>query len=835
MTYFHAPRPVLDLVRRTAAIAKLLLPWRRAGLLAAAFALACVSILSACFSSQEPAAGSGGGDGLLAGLAPSRQQGIVRAARLTDGTVAIAGDHWNTSLTATFRSSQAFAEWDLGESKPVRAGFLQGDNNDTYLVSVSEDGVTFKTLWEAGPVSGGGMQMRARDDLQGQGRYVRISARDGDGLYALTELQLYASRPAVFPPRLAALDGAPLEENLRTKILLFGLALSVAVLLSYKQARSWWTLALVGLVLVAGWDLWRTLQHGGPAGMQEVSLVRAVVAAVACIAVLREALSPPKLPADRRVVLGALGLTAVLSFAAFYNLGHLQFFDRKSGTPSFVHTFDMRVYYPVAKYWKELGFDGVYLASVAAAVDDDPNTTLDSLGKITLRSLKTHRTHMVSEVKADIEQVRTRFSPSRWEEFKKDMRYFRLTMGTRDYYSTLTDHGANATPVWLAIANLLFRWTNATDATLVLGGLLDPVLLLVMFGFIWRTFGLRTMLISVVVFGANDYYMFGSNWAGATLRHDWMAYLGIGVCLLARKKWEAGGALLMMAALIRAFPALALAGAAMPAAWWALDYRKNHGSFPSWTTWKTEQRPILRVALGAAVCGGILFLLSVAVCGLGSWPDWYRKVVLLDTGAAVNQVSLRGLLGGTDAMYARILRSRMVLQWAGIAAYMALVVAAARKQRLEHAAILGLMGVPVVFNPANYYSHFIFLIPILGAVAAATHFKDLGKPARGMDAGIWIILLLLCAMQYTTVTDKDTGHHFVVAGAFLLVAMTAILLMHVARNFQLGLQPAAMPADEALGAAAPPAEAPPELPPAPEAAQAAEPPAEEPPAAEPKS
>ncbi|MBI5533357.1 MAG: hypothetical protein HY898_11610 [Deltaproteobacteria bacterium] len=761
---------------------------RRAWQPLAALAIGLMLALSACIASfpDAPAGSQGSGDNLLQGRTPRRVVGVRRAGRLSDGAIGHPGDHWNTNLSATFNSAQAYVEWDLGDTKQIRAGYLQGDNNDTYIIWVSDDGENYKILWEAGPTSGGGMQARSKDELVGRGRYVRLSGRDGDGLYALTEVQLFPSRPAVFPPKLAAFEGMPFEEILRTKILVFGLALGAMVLLAYKGARTWWTLTLVALALAAGWDLWRAIAEGGPAGMLEVSLVRGMVAAVACVAVIREAWSPPQYPADRRVVLGALGLCAVLSFASFYNLGHLQFFDRKDGTPSFVHTFDMRVYYPVAKYWKELGYDGVYLASVAAAVDDDPSVTMESLGKVTLRSMKTHRTQTVSEVRGDIEAVRARFSPERWEEFKIDMRYFRHTMGARDYLSTLTDHGANATPVWMAIAHYLFKWTNATDRVLVLGGLLDPILLLITFGMIWRTFGLRTMLVSVVIFGANDYYMFGSNWAGATLRHDWMAYLGIGVCLLAREKWAAGGALLMMSALIRAFPALALVGAVMPGIWWVLEYRKQHGKLPSYATLMKDQRPLMRMVMGAAICGVVAFVISSMVCSLESWPAWYRKVVLLDTGAAVNQVSLRGLLGGTDAAYSRLLKSRAVLQWAGIFAFMGMVFAATRRKNLYHAAILGMMGVPLVFNPANYYSHFIFVIAALGATTQITSLKDLGKPARGVDAGIWVTVLLLCAMQYQTVPDKDVGHHFVVAGALLMVALVAILLLTLARDYQLG-------------------------------------------------
>jgi hypothetical protein len=237
---------------------------------------------------------------------------------------------------------------------------------------------------------------------------------------------------------------------------------------------------------------------------------------------------------------------------------------------------------------------------------------------------------------------------------------------------------------------------------------------------------------------------------------------------------------------------LALVGAVMPGIWWVIEYRKEHGKLPSLATLQRDQRPLVRFVMGAAICGVVMFALSCAVCSPESWPAWYRKVVLLDTGAAVNQVSLRGLLGGTDAMYSRLLRSRAVLQWAGIFAFMGLVFAATRRRNIYHAAILGMMGVPLVFNPANYYSHFIFVIAILGATTQFTKLKDLGKPARGADAGIWVTLLLLCALQYQTIPDKDVAHHFIVAAALLMVALVAILLLTLARDYHLGIEEPAL-------------------------------------------
>src|SRR5690606_29877499 len=108
----------------------------------------------------------------------------------------------------------------------------------------------------------------------------------------------------------------------------------------------------------------------------------------------------------------------------------------------------------------------------------------------------------------------------------------------------------------------------ASNEILLLTGLLDPLLLLIFAVAVFRTFGPSTAFVSLIVFGANDFYMFGSNWAGATLRNDWMVYLGLGACAFQAKRYRLGGALLALSALIRAFPAIALLALGVPVAYY---------------------------------------------------------------------------------------------------------------------------------------------------------------------------------------------------------------------------------------------------------------------------
>ena len=715
---------------------------------------------------------------LLAGRLPSKSSGVQREEVLTDGVVSRNGSHWATELTAIFSSTSSFVEYDLGRSHELRAAYLQGDNNDVYVVEVSEDGVTFASLWAAAAHASAGQQERYARDLSGKGRYVRIKAQGGDHSYSLSEVQLFSVVPDVFPPRPTA--GVTLDppERIRTGLLLFGLALVTFFVASCRGSRWMWILrgGATVFVLWTGWSLWRAFSAAWPVGQQEVSFVRGTAAAVAALIVLGEASLARRLRPHRWVAIGLLGICGAGAVDCFYNLGYPQFRDHKSGRPTLVHNFDMRVYYPVAKYFKELGFDGLYLASVAAYVDDDPGVSLSSLASVELRDLRTHQMMRVGECQDLIKGIKERFSPDRWRAFREDMRYFRETMGVHDYLGTLSDHGGNATPVWIAIAHIIFARTHAGNTTLLVGAALDPLLLLLMFVVVGRTFGLRTMAVAMAVFGANDFYMFGSNWAGATLRHDWLAYLGLGICALRSERWTLGGALLGLSAMIRAFPALAVVGAAIPFGWALWEHRRSHGRFPSLAEiWRERGWP--RVALGAALCVAGVWLLSSLVLSFDAWPTWLHKVSLLDRDPHVNHISLRALVAGSGGNQLTLLRARMPVFVAAIAASVAALVAAGRGKRLDQGATLGLLLIPVAFNPANYYIHFVCLLPLLATEASkASDVASAEAPLAQYDAASWIALLAVCVAQYWTVLERDLELHFQYATALFFAGAAVVVV-----------------------------------------------------------
>jgi hypothetical protein len=92
---------------------------------------------------------------------------------------------------------------------------------------------------------------------------------------------------------------------------------------------------------------------------------------------------------------------------------------------------------------------------------------------------------------------------------------------------------------------------------------------------------------------------------------------------------------------------------------------------------------------------------------------------------------------------------------------------------MDQAATLGLILVPVLFYPANYYIHLIFLLPLL-----VNELKERAEtgPVPPRSAFVWLILLGTCVAQYFTVLESNRPLHFYFASVLLFAALSAILI-----------------------------------------------------------
>jgi hypothetical protein len=202
----------------------------------AAVALAAVAVAGAACTGVATSIGGKPGPeaGLLRGRSPSQSAHVTHVGRLTDGIAAMPDDPPRTDLTSLFGSPEAFVVYDLGTETQIGCAAVDADGDDAYALALSNDGVTFAPLWTAPPVEDRGVQPRAARDLSGRGRYLRLTASGGDGLYAVAELSAAADCPPRWPPVLAPLHGTPVERSARTKIWAFA-ALAAAYVLAYRR------------------------------------------------------------------------------------------------------------------------------------------------------------------------------------------------------------------------------------------------------------------------------------------------------------------------------------------------------------------------------------------------------------------------------------------------------------------------------------------------------------------------------------------------------------------------------------------------------------------------
>ena len=331
------------------------------------------------------------------------------------------------------------------------------------------------------------------------------------------------------------------------------------------------------------------------------------------------------------------------------------------------------------------------------------------------------------------------------------------------FLTTMDDHGANAPPAWLGLARLVIGHVPANETTLTIAGLIDAALFVALAFTMWACFGLVPMLVAMTIFGATDLYMFGTNWTGATLRHDWLVLLGFAVCALRKQRWALAGALLGTGTILRVIPGIGFFGIVAPAGAWLIS-RWMRREMPDVRALLAEHRAAARVIAGAAATMLAIFVLTGLLYGFDAWREWWVRVRALNADLATNEVTLRMLIVGVDQTSGALLRERWPLFVLADVAGVVVVLRAARQRPLEDALLLALPLALLLLNPANYHVHFVFLLALLGA-----------GPGRNLLA-IAAPLLLFCLAGFWVDLDPDSARHFEQLTALLFAALAFVYL-----------------------------------------------------------
>jgi len=308
----------------------------------------------------------------------------------------------------------------------------------------------------------------------------------------------------------------------------------------------------------------------------------------------------------RRVLLGVLGVSAVLAVATYVDFGVFRY-----GT--YLNEWDFYHYYVGTKYAHELGYTNLYGATLAA--DQEGGLRYHNPYN-EVRDLRTAQIRSVGEVLAESARYRSRFSDPRWREFVADITWFKMQLPPHRWSLVLADHGYNGTPAWTAVVGgLITRHLSVREPVgrwLMLA--LDPLLLLAATLAVAWAFGLRTAFIMVIFIGTH-YLLSWGHLKGALLRTDFAMASVLAVCLVKRGYYKIAGVLLGWAVLSRIFPAFLLIGPTVQLLWRLVRSRRI-------------DRQLLGFLVACAATVTVAFLGSCAYFGTtGIWHEWNLKIV----------------------------------------------------------------------------------------------------------------------------------------------------------------------------------------------------------------
>jgi hypothetical protein len=394
-----------------------------------------------------------------------------------------------------------------------------------------------------------------------------------------------------------------------------------------------------------------------------------------------------------------LVLAASLGVAIWFNFGA---FHGRATT----HHWEQFHHFLGSRYFAELGYDGLY----AASLGDHADHAADGWVPEYTRDLRNNQITPSDELVPQMREVYARFTPERWADFSRDHAFFLTWDSFGDLTRFRTDHGYNASPTWTFVAQWIGRWQPASMAWMIALGSLDVLLLAGMFALMWRTFGMRPACLAIVLFGTGflpEFEFVGMSF----LRFDWLAAVGIAACMLERKRPAVAGALIGYATAVRVFPVLFLVGPAV------LALR---------ALWRGE-RPAWLAPLGAGF-GAALLVSFGAGClagrGVEAWPEFAREVRSHSKLWFNNNVGLENVvLYDWDVLSAsqvtdyfapepwleeeatvaqrKIDRSVELIAVRG--AFLAVVVAAVWRGALVEAVAASMAAIFALLSPANYY------------------------------------------------------------------------------------------------------------------------------------
>jgi hypothetical protein len=343
-----------------------------------------------------------------------------------------------------------------------------------------------------------------------------------------------------------------------------------------------------------------------------------------------------------------VGVTLALAGIAAYFNGF------RFGYPPYYHRWDQYHYYMGAKYFPELAYTDLYKCAVIAqdelgtmryetdrpwgrpgaeplprptqlvdmrAEMRDPDKKVRDLGGENLLV-------PVRDILGAPESCKDKFSPERWEEYKGDVAFFRITSGKGYWTDMQKDHGFNPPPVWTIMGKFFSDMSPTNVQFMQFLASLDLLYLMATFVVLWWGFGWRVFAVAGIFWGCQSsapFYWTG----GAFLRQDWLFYTALSVACLRKRCFKLAGAALVYAGLLRIFPGLVVLGTLVPFVAHLVKHRRVHPDHG-------------KMLLGGVLAAAVLVPVSLWVSGKRSYLDFYKHTLQThDQTPLTNHMGLR--------------------------------------------------------------------------------------------------------------------------------------------------------------------------------------------------
>ncbi len=707
---------------------------------------------------------------LIAGKSPYRRHKVKSVTRVTDNLVPAEGSNWKTAHSAILETSASYLIYDLGEDTRVRALMFQGDNNDTYQFSVSQNGRDFTPLWTVPEHPRSGMRIRLSQGLDAPARYLKLGGAKGDRSYSTGEIQAFCVQPAIWPPPVDVKTATAKKKKkdarkrrlARIKMAVGGIGLAVllGLLLGPRmrdrpliQASVIVTVPAL-LLFVAwatlhehGWQAKKALDVGKSLG-KPWTLVALGVALVgliwAGIQIKRHLAEKPWTRSFERGILLALVFAGGMSWV---NYGTFH------GSRA-IHYWDSFHYVIGGKYFSENRYGLIYHCSAVAELDEGRRGEFEDRQ---IRDLKNNALGEASQFLDNPGPCREVFTPARWEAYRQDLRLFRSYMGKDWWAKMFRDHGFNATPVWTMVGKTTANWgwekwvpppdlinspanlkgkSKAERSAIhkrfqadrktferYIGtlGLIDGLLYVGIFAFILWAFGLRGLAFTIFVWGIG--YPWAYYWTGGSFgRVPWLFMAVAGTCFMKKGFPLLGGFSVTWSMLLRIFPGALIGGVSAKIGWNIIRHRTITG-------------PHIRLILGCVLALAVLVPTSLTVVDdFSAYKEFLDNSFKHKETPLTNHMGLPTLLSWSPSTVARYTRNnklddpfklwkdkrkelrknRLWLQGLLLLVFLGLLGFVGRKIEDWELTALSTILITGVFELTCYYFSYVILLALMG-------------------------------------------------------------------------------------------------------------------------